>query len=98
MDCLAPVAAPITEEVLRPFVTWNETAQHGRELDASSHEDAVARYRAAFGIQGYACIKTSDAEVFFNLREGQVHRIHHSYGPGEVAQRPVWEPHFAPAR
>lgn len=64
---------------LRLFVVHNETTQHGCEIDASSHADAVSRYRAGFDVQGFACIKTSDAEVFFGLRPGVLQQVHLSY-------------------
>lgn len=74
----SPVASIATTEGLRPFSVHNETVLHAVELDASSHEDAVKRYRDTYQPAGYACIRTSDAEVFFNLREGQLHKVHHT--------------------
>lgn len=65
-------------EALRPFGVHNESCLHAVELAATSHEDAVARYRQQFQTPGYACIRTSDAEVFFNLREGKLHLVHHT--------------------
>lgn len=71
-------ALPAIPEAPRPFGVHNETVLHAVELDATSHEDAVVRYRQQFQTPGYACIRTSDAEVFFSLREGQLHKIHHT--------------------
>ena len=92
---LAP--EPAVAEALRTFGVHNETVRHAVEREAGSHEDAAARYREKFQTQGYACIRTTDVEVFFDLREGQLHHVHHTYGP-EGAQRPAWVPHFAPPR
>lgn len=92
------LAAPTaTQAALRSFGVHNETVLHAVELDAASHEDAVKRYREKYQTQGYACIRTSDVEVFFDLREGRLHQVHHTYGP-EGPQRAAWVPHFAPAR
>lgn len=92
MDCRAP-------ESLRYFVVFNETAQRGREIEASSHEDAVVRFRQLLNVQGYACIQTSDTGVFFGKVAGSLHQRHFSYGPEGAPQRPAaWVPHFAPAR
>jgi hypothetical protein len=73
-----PLVPPTATEALRPFGVHNETVLHAVELDASSHEDAVKRYRDTYQPAGYACIRTSDAEVFFALREGQLHKVHHT--------------------
>ena len=94
MDCFTPPAAPVATEALRCFVAFNESTQHGCEIDASSHEDAAARYRERFAVQGYARIKTSDAEVLLARREGPWHRTHYTYGP-EGPVRMVGLPPFA---
>lgn len=93
------IAAPIVDVALRLFVVFNETAQCGREIEASSHEDAVVRFRELLGVEGYACIRTSDTGVFFGQVEGTLHKRHFSYGPeGAPPRGAAWVPPFAPAR
>ena len=97
MDCLAPVTASEATEALRLFLVFNETAQRGCEIEASSHEDAVKRFRQLLGVEGYACIQTSDTGVFFGNVEGPLHKRHFCYGPEGAPQRGAdWVPHFAP--
>lgn len=97
MEAFAPAIAPVASETLRTFGVHNETVLHAVELAATSHEDAARCYREQYQTVGYACIRTSDVEVFFHLRQGDLHKIHHTYGP-ECPQRMAWQPHFAPAR
>ncbi len=99
MDSNAPVAEVVAEADLRFFVVFNETAQYRHELEAFSHEDAVARFRQLLGVTGYACVQTSDTGVFFGRTEGVLHRRHHSFGPeGAPPRGATWVPHYAPPR
>jgi hypothetical protein len=63
---------------LRPFTVNNETNEHLDEVEAVSHQDAAARYRTRHRLKGYAKLRTSDAEVAFGRRKGQLHLVHHT--------------------